>query len=61
MRWREDNIWGIFKADEQAQQLWDLKQTTLQNHALKTDIVYEDPAYPLTEEYQNTYHWTQNE
>jgi hypothetical protein len=61
MRWREDNIWGIFKADEQAQQLWDLKQSTLQNHALKTDIVYEDPAYPLTEEYQNTYHWTQNE
>jgi hypothetical protein len=61
MRWSEDKVWGIFKADEQTQQLWDLMQTTLQNHGLKTDIVYEDTAYPLTEEYQNTYHWTQSD
>jgi hypothetical protein len=61
MRWREDKVWGIFKADEQAKQLWDLMQTTLQNHGLKTDIVYEDPEYPVTEEYQNTYHWNQND
>jgi len=47
-------------ARAQAQQIWDLKQTTLQNHALKIDIVYEDTAYPLAEEYQNTYYWTQN-
>ena len=57
MRWREDKIWGIFKADEQTQQLWDLMQTTLQNHGLKTDIVYEDAGYLVKEEYQNTYHW----
>ncbi len=61
MRWREDKIWGIFKADEQAQQLWDLMQTTLQNHGLKTDIVYDDAKYPVTEEYQNIYHWNQSD
>lgn len=60
MRWREDKIWGIFKTDEQTQKLWNLLQTTLQNHGLKTDIVYEDTEYPLTEEYQNIYHWNQN-
>jgi hypothetical protein len=57
MRWSEDKIWGIFKADDQTQQLWDLLQTTLKNHGLKTDIVYEDTEYPVTEEYQNIYHW----
>jgi hypothetical protein len=58
LRWRTDKIWGIFKADEQAQQIWDLTQTTLQNHGLKTDIIYEDTNYPVTEEYQNIYSWT---
>jgi len=60
LRWKGDKIWGIFKADEQANQLWDLTQTSLQDHALKIDIVYEDTAYPLTEEYPHTHHWTQN-
>lgn len=60
MRWSEYKIWGIFKADDTKQQLWDLLQTTLKNHGLKTDIVYEDTKYPLIEEHQNIYHWTQN-
>lgn len=58
MRWREDNIWGVFKADDKTKQFWDLMQITLQNHGLKTDIVYED-EYPLTGGYQNIYHWAQ--
>jgi hypothetical protein len=61
MRWSEDKIWGIFKADNETQQLWDLTQTVLQNHGLKLDITYEDTEYPLTAEYQNIYHWTQDE
>ena len=60
MRTREDKIWGVFKADDQTHQFWELTQTTLQNHGLKTDIVYEDPAYQLKEGYQNVYRWTQN-
>jgi hypothetical protein len=60
MRTREDKIWGVFKADEQTHQFWELTQITLQNHGLKTDIVYEDAAYPLKEGYQNIYRWTQD-
>jgi hypothetical protein len=60
MRTSEDKIWGVFKADEQTHQFWELKQNVLQNHGLKTDIVYEDAAYPLTEGYQNIYYWNQN-
>jgi hypothetical protein len=58
---REDKIWGIFRADDQTQHLWNLKQSVLENHGLKTDIVYEDPEYPLTSEYQNIIHWSQEE
>jgi hypothetical protein len=60
MKGSQDKIWGIFNPDDKTQQLWDLLQTTLQNHGLKTDVVYEDAEYPLTEEYQNIYHWTQD-
>jgi hypothetical protein len=60
MRWREDKIWGVFKTDDKTQQLWDLMQTTLKNHGLETDIVYEDTEFPLIAEYQYIYHWTQN-
>ena len=59
MRWSEDKIWGIFKADDQTKQLWDLTQTTLKNHGLKTDIVYEDTEFPLIADYQHIYNWTQ--
>jgi hypothetical protein len=58
-RWAEDKIWGVFKADDKTQQLWDLMQTTLKNHDLRTDIVYEDTEFPLPTEYQNIYNWTQ--
>ena len=60
MRGSQDKIWGIFNPADKTQQLWDLLQTTLQNHGLKTDVVYEDTEYSLTEEYQNIYHWTQD-
>jgi hypothetical protein len=58
-RWPGDKIWGIFKADDKAQQIWDLMQTTLKDHGLKIDIVYEDTAFPLPTEYQHIYYWNQ--
>lgn len=59
MRWNEDKIWGIYKADELTHRLWELVQTTICNHGLKTDIVYEKAEYLPTKEYQNIYHWEQ--
>ena len=60
MRTSEDKIWGVYKADDQTHQFWELKQAVLQNHGLRTDIVYEDAEYPLIEGYQNIYYWNQN-
>jgi hypothetical protein len=56
MRWEEDKIWGIFKPDNTTQKLWDDIQTTLKNHGLELDIVYEDPKLPLTADYKQVYH-----
>jgi len=54
-RWDTDHIWGIFSPDNETEQYWNLIQTTLQNHGLKTDIVYEDQEFPLPATYQNIY------
>ena len=52
----EDKIWGIFLPDNQTKQIWSLMQTTLQNHGLKTDIIYADQKYQLPTQYQNFYY-----
>jgi hypothetical protein len=54
-RWKEDKVWGIFKADNQTTQIWNLMQTTLQKHGLKTDIVFADANFPLLTRYLNIY------
>jgi hypothetical protein len=61
MRWREDKIWGVIKADNQTSHLWDLKQSAFENHGLKLDIIYEDAMFPLKIEYQQVYRWNQTQ
>jgi hypothetical protein len=60
MRSREDKVWGIFKANDTTHQLWDLAQTALKDSGLKLNIVYEDPEFPLIEDDQYVYNWTQD-
>jgi len=54
-RWAEDKVWGIFKADEETQRLWQLMQAALKEHGLKVDIVFSDPKFPAATRYQNIY------
>jgi hypothetical protein len=55
----EDRIWGIFEAGNKTKPIWSLMEAILQDHDLRTDIVYEDPAFPLGPEYKNIYYWDQ--
>jgi len=55
-RWMEDKVWGIFKADNQTRQIWELMQATQQKHGLKTDIVYADSKFTLPTQYLNVYY-----
>jgi hypothetical protein len=59
MRSPEDKIWGIFKPDNKTQTISDLMEHILKEHDLKTDIVYDDPEFPLPPEYQHIYYWNQ--
>ena len=54
-RWAEDKVWGIFEADNQTKQIWNLMQTTLQDHGLKTDIAIDDSEFPVPSSYKNIY------
>ena len=56
----EDKIWGIFLPDNQTTQIWNLMQTTLQNHGLKTDIAYNDSKLQLPTQYKNLYYAPNN-
>ena len=53
LRWREDTVWGVFKADETSGKLWDLTQTALNTHGYALDIIYDDPPYLISPEYKN--------
>lgn len=57
-RWAQDNIWGIFKADNRTEQMWGTLQSALQTHGLNLDIIYDDQNYPLLEKYQQIYNLT---
>src|SRR5208282_2855009 len=54
-RWPTDHIWGIFQPDNATVQYYNLMQTVLQQHGLRTDIIYADPQYPLPSSYEYVY------
>jgi hypothetical protein len=52
MRWREDIVWGVFRADQTSKELYDLTQSALTSHGSLLDIVYDDTTYQLPEQYK---------
>lgn len=59
MRRPDDTIWGLWDANDTSTQIWNQLQQRLEQHGLKIDIVYDDPAYPVTGRYANVYYWNQ--
>jgi hypothetical protein len=58
MRNSEDTIWGLWQADQKAPQVWNALQQALEVYGEKLDIVYEDPAFPVSG-YQKVLFWNQ--
>jgi hypothetical protein len=40
--------------------MWTLMQSTLNEHGLKTDVVFDDAEHPLLSSYTNVYYWNEN-
>lgn len=55
-RWAEDKIWGIFKADDGTNRIWDLMQQTLEEKGLDVDVIFDDPKFPLSASYQKVHY-----
>lgn len=59
MRRSDDTIWGLWGPDEKSQQVWTQLQNSLKAYGLRLDVVYDDPAYPVTGKYSQIYYWNQ--
>jgi hypothetical protein len=59
MRRPDDTIWGLWGPDEKSPQVWAQLHSTLSEHGLRLDIVYDNPAYPVAGKYRQIYYWNQ--
>lgn len=60
MRDHDDNIWGFWPTDEKTEQIAVVMGTLLKQYGVTLDIIFEDPAYPVSNvEYEKVYYWNQ--
>ena len=59
MRNPEDLEWGVREASDEAQVAYNLLGDALAKYGSRLDIVFDDPAYPLVENYSKVYYWNQ--
>ncbi len=57
MRNPSDVIWGIWEPNATSTQIWNQVQSKLDQYGIKLDIVYDDPAFPVTGKYSHIYFW----
>ena len=58
MRHPNDTIWGFWSTDEKSQPIGIAISKLLAQYGTSLDIVYDDPAYPVTKgNYKNVYYW----
>ena len=59
LRRADDRIWGYWGPDDKTTQVWDTSQKLLAQYGVRLDIVYDDPAFPVTGKYEHIYFWNQ--
>lgn len=59
LRRADDRIWGYWGPDDKTAQVWDTSQKLLAQYGVRLDIVYDDPAFPVTGKYAHIYFWNQ--
>ncbi|MDR0372341.1 MAG: hypothetical protein LBI79_02075 [Nitrososphaerota archaeon] len=55
MRGSEDNIWGLWNADDTSRQIWVQLQNKLAQYGLKLDIIFDTPTHGI--KYNQIYYW----
>ncbi len=59
MRTPNDTIWGLWQPDGNSGQVWTQLQDKLDQYGQKLDIVYDDPAFPVSGNYSQVFYWNQ--
>lgn len=59
LRHQNDGVWGLWNQTSTSQQIWNQLQNRLEQYGSKIDIVYDDPAFPVSGKYGNVYYWNQ--
>ena len=59
MRDPADKIWAFWEPDEKSEQVWAISRQLLTQYGTRLDIVYDDPAFPVTGKYPEIYYWNQ--
>jgi hypothetical protein len=57
MRNVEDNIWGLWPADEKAPLIWENMNKLIQKYGLELDVVYDDARFNISKKYSKVYWW----
>src|SRR3990170_1894804 len=57
MRKPDDRIWGIWGPDDKSPQIWEISRRLISKYGLLLDIVYDDPAFPVSGKYNRIYYW----
>ena len=57
MRYPEDNIWGLWPADEKAPLIWENINKLITQYEFELDIIYDDPTFNYEEKYSTIYFW----
>jgi hypothetical protein len=59
LRSPNDHMWGLWPADNNAQEIWNQIQNKIDKHGLKLDIVFEEPNYFSWNYNHIYYYWNQ--
>ena len=57
MRNAEDNIWGLWSADEKASLIWENLNKLTNRYDLELNIMYDDVRFNAGEKYFKMYFW----
>jgi hypothetical protein len=56
-RRHDDNIWGIWPADEKAPLIWENTNKLIMKYGFELDVIFDDAPFPLKGKYSEIYAW----
>jgi hypothetical protein len=59
LRSLQDNIWGLWQADDRSSQVWVSMQNALATYGSKLDIIYSNQMFSAEEKYRKIIYWNQ--